>query len=194
MVSGLFSDITIHFTEITSTKLLKSEQHIVQSNCTYFPNICSYILQPMMDTLHLWFHCICMLWTLKLLMYSYIYVNILIVFGKTTIFGAAKVGVCTSLDYLGDIHGPCSTAVIFCLCVLLQHTMAAKLGTKRIENVCLSNIRIILWPGFTSYICICICIYYLPFDPYRIQYPWIWKQSISLIIKTTLTIIMIYEI
>jgi len=34
-------------------------------------------------------------------MYSYIYVNILIVFGKTTIFDAANLRVCTSMDYLG---------------------------------------------------------------------------------------------
>ena len=59
--------------------------------------------------------------------------NILKVFGKTTTFVDAA-----SMDYLGGKHGPCSTAVIFRFCVLLQHMMTVKLGTNRTANVCLS--------------------------------------------------------
>ena len=33
--------------------------------------------------------------------------------------------------------------------------------------------HVVSWSYF--FIAICICIYYLSFDPYRIQYPWIWK-------------------
>lgn len=61
--------------------------------------------------------------------------NILDVIGKTIIFGAATLWVGISMDYLGGKHGPCSTAVIFCFCVLLQHTMTIKLGTNRIANM-----------------------------------------------------------
>lgn len=155
VVLGLFPDITIYFTEITSIKLLKFEWHIVQSHCTYFANICSYILQHMMDTSYLWSDCICMLWTLKLLKYSYIYVNIRNVFGKTTIFGAATLRVCTSMDCLGSNMGLAALLSFSAsVCYYVQHTMAVKLGTNRIANVCF--LRIILWPGFINYIKIII--------------------------------------